>query len=97
MLPSSISRKESTKNNLQKSPNYEGEIAKLNRAIGQLEGVKKMIEEQRYCVEILQQSKASRSAIKNIEQNVLKKYIQMCLLKAAKNKNEEEILEKIEP
>lgn len=77
-------------------PNHISELGKLNRVIGQLEGVKKMVEENRYCVEILQQLKAARSAIKNIEQNVLKKHMQMCLLKAAKSQNEEEILTKIE-
>lgn len=77
-------------------PSYQSEINKLNRAIGQLEGVKKMISEQRYCIEILQQLKASRSALKNIEQNILKNHMQMCLLNAAKSQNEAEILEKIE-
>ena len=83
-------------NNSQKNPIYRSELGKLNRIIGQLEGIKKMIEEQRYCVEILQQLKAAKSAIKNIEQTVLKKHMQMCLLKAAKDQNEEEILQKIE-
>lgn len=31
------------------NPNHKHEIPRLNRAIGQLEGIKKMIEEQRYC------------------------------------------------
>lgn len=82
--------------NEKKHPNHITELGKINRAIGQLEGVKKMVEENRYCVEILQQLKAARSAIKNIEQNVLKKHMQMCLLKAAKSQDEEEILTKIE-
>lgn len=82
--------------NEKKHPNHMSEVGKINRAIGQLEGVKKMVEENRYCVEILQQLKAARSAIKNIEQNVLKKHMQMCLLKAAKSQDEEEIITKIE-
>lgn len=77
-------------------PSHASEIGKINRAIGQLDGVRKMIEDNRYCVEILQQLKAARSAIKTIEQNVLNRHMQMCLLNAAKNQNEEEILTKIE-
>lgn len=77
-------------------PNHINELSKINRAIGQLEGIKKMIEDNRYCVEILQQLKAARSAMKNIEQSILKKHMQMCLLNAAKSQNEEEILKKIE-
>ena len=36
-----------------KHPCHKAEIPRLNRVIGQLEGIKKMIEEQRYCPEIL--------------------------------------------
>lgn len=79
-----------------KHPSHLSEIGKINRAIGQLEGVKKMVEDNRYCVEILQQLKAVRSAIKNIEQSVLKKHMHMCLLTASKSSNEEDILTKIE-
>ena len=79
-----------------KHPNHTDEIGKINRAIGQLEGVKKMIEENRYCVEIMQQLKAARSAIKNVEQNILQKHMQMCLLKAAQSQNEADIITKIE-
>lgn len=82
--------------NEKKHPHHIAELGKINRAIGQLEGVKKMIEENRYCVEILQQLKASHSAIKTIEHNVLKKHMQMCLLSAAKTQDEQEILAKIE-
>lgn len=40
-------------NNVISHPSHKTEISKLDRAIGQLEGVKKMIEDQRYCVELL--------------------------------------------
>lgn len=77
-------------------PSHKSELVKLSKAIGQLEGIKKMIEDNRYCVEILQQLKAARSSIKNIEQNVLKHHMQMCLLKAVKSQNDNEILTKID-
>jgi DNA-binding FrmR family transcriptional regulator len=65
-------------------------------AIGQLEGVKKMIEDGRYCVEILQQLKAARSATKSVELSILKRHMQMCLTKAVKNQDEAELLVKID-
>ena len=52
------------------NPNHKHEIPRLNRAIGQLEGIKKMIEEQRYCPDIIVQLKAVRSAIKHVESNI---------------------------
>lgn len=82
-------------NNL-KNPNHASEVGKINRAIGQLEGVKKMIEDGRYCVEIIQQLKAARSATKNVELSILKRHMQMCLIKAVKNQDEQELLIKID-
>ena len=83
------------RNNVINHPSHKTELGKLNRVIGQLEGVKKMIEDQRYCVEILQQLKAARSAIKGVEHNILKNHMQLCLLNAAKSQDEHEILKKI--
>jgi DNA-binding FrmR family transcriptional regulator len=79
-----------------KNPNHISEIGKINRAIGQLEGVKKMIEDGRYCVEILQQLKAARSATKSVELSILKRHMQMCLTKAVKSQDEAELLVKID-
>lgn len=79
-----------------KNPNHISEIGKINRAIGQLEGVKKMIEDGRYCVEILQQLKAARSATKSVELSILKRHMQMCLTKAVKIQDEAELLVKID-
>lgn len=82
--------------NNSKNPNHLSEVGKINRAIGQLEGVKKMIEDGRYCVEIIQQLKAARSATKNVELSILKRHMQMCLIKAVKNQDEQELLIKID-
>jgi len=60
-------------------PDYKNEIPKLNRVIGQLEGVKKMINEHRYCPDILIQLKAARSAIKSVEKNILSTHLEKCV------------------
>ena len=64
------------------NPSHKHEIPRLNRAIGQLEGIKKMIEEQRYCPDIIVQLKAVRSAIKHIESNILKTHLEECVAKS---------------
>ena len=46
--------------NSTENPSHKQEIPRINRAIGQLEGIKKMIEEQRYCPDIIIQLKAVR-------------------------------------
>lgn len=75
---------------------HHAQIANLNRVIGQLEGIKNMIEESRYCIDILQQIKAAKSAIRTIENNILNKHIEGCITSAAASGNQEEIDKKLE-
>ena len=60
-------------------PDHAVELSRLNRAIGQLEGVKRMIQERRYCVEILHQVRAARQAIKGVEVNVFQRHLDACV------------------
>lgn len=48
-------------------PSHEKQISRINRVVGQLEGIKRMIEDKRYCVEIMSQLRAARNAIKTID------------------------------
>ncbi len=71
-------------------PDHAKNIAKLNRAIGQLNGVKAMIEERRYCVDIVTQLHAARAAIRGVEQAILEKHIGHCVKAAAQQPKEAE-------
>lgn len=70
------------------NPSHKNEIPRLNRAIGQLEGIKKMINEQRYCPDILIQLKAVRSAVKSVESNILKRHLENCVVESFSNEAE---------
>ena len=78
-----------------KHPSHQPEISRLNRISGQIEGIKKMIEEERYCVDILMQIKAARAAIKTVELNVLERHMTMCLNKACLSNDSDEVAAKI--
>ena len=80
---------------IKKNANHRAELIKINRTIGQLEGIKKMIEDDRYCVDILMQVKAARSVVKNIELSILERHMQMCLAKAVASGKQDEIATKI--
>ncbi len=71
-----------------KNPSHKKQIPRLNRTIGQLEGIKKMIDEQRYCPDILIQLKAVRSAIRSIEGNILKTHLENCVIESFSNKSD---------
>ena len=60
-------------------PNHMEDMPRLNRISGQIEGIKKMIEEGRYCPEIISQLRAVRSAVKAVESNILQKHLQNCV------------------
>jgi CsoR family transcriptional regulator, copper-sensing transcriptional repressor len=64
-------------------PSHLEQVPRLNRAIGQLEGVKRMVEGREYCVDIMTQLRAARSAIKSIELNVLNTHMRSCLAKTS--------------
>lgn len=65
-----------------KHPPHQTEIKRLNRIAGQIEGVKKMVEEDRYCPEILSQLRAVRSAVKGIETEILRRHLSLCVASA---------------
>lgn len=61
------------------NPSHIENLPRLNRISGQIDGIKKMIEDGRYCPDILIQLKAVRSAIRAIESNILAKHLQHCV------------------
>ena len=57
--------------------------------MGQLKGVEKMIVEKKYCMDILQQTRAVSSAIKSLENNILNKHIDQCVTDSIKKNNKD--------
>jgi DNA-binding FrmR family transcriptional regulator len=70
------------------NPSHEKQIPRLNRVIGQIEGIKKMIAERRYCPEIIQQFKAVKSAVKAVEREVFNTHLNSCVAASFKNEGD---------
>ena len=70
-------------------PSHKSEITRLNKISGQIEGVKKMIEDNRYCPDIIVQIKATRAALKAVENNILKRHLNNCVKNALENEDKE--------
>lgn len=64
------------------NPCHKKQLGKLNRATGQVEAIKNMINDERYCVDIIIQLKAARSALKSIELAILETHMKSCLGKS---------------
>lgn len=60
---------------------------RLNRMIGQLGGIKKMIDDNRYCGDILIQVAAVESALQNFGYTVLKDHLETCVTEEVKAGN----------
>lgn len=57
----------------------ESTIRRLNRIEGQVRGIVRMINEERYCIEILHQMQAIKSAFAKVEDAVLKDHAATCV------------------
>ena len=73
-------------------PSHKEHLGKLNRVSGQVEAVKRMIDEGKYCVDIMTQIRAARSALKAVELAVLETHMKSCLSSDEQNKKIEEIV-----
>ncbi|WP_411844461.1 metal-sensing transcriptional repressor [Salinicoccus sp. HZC-1] len=54
-------------------------MRRLKRVEGQVRGIQKMIEEDRYCVDILVQISAIQSALKNVGYSVTERHMKHCV------------------
>lgn len=52
--------------------------SRLNRIEGQVRGVSKMVEEQRPCIEVLQQLASVQAALRGVTKDVLRNYLERC-------------------
>ena len=64
---------------------------RLNRAIGQLTGVKAMIEDNRYCGDVLTQLAAAESAVRRMSEMVLAEHMRTCVVEEVRAGNDEAI------
>jgi CsoR family transcriptional regulator, copper-sensing transcriptional repressor len=52
---------------------------RLSRIEGQVRGLSKMVEEERYCIDIVTQISAVRAALRRVEEEVLKDHVSHCV------------------
>jgi len=71
-------------------------LKSLRRIEGQVRGVQKMIEDKRYCIDILNTVAAVIGALKKVESNILKSHIDACVKTAFNKKSKRERDSKLE-
>jgi DNA-binding FrmR family transcriptional regulator len=76
-----------------------GKVLKnLNRVEGQVRGIAKMVEEDRYCIDVVTQIEAARAALARIESDLLRQHLGHCVHRAMNSKNaseQEKVIEEL--
>ncbi len=70
--------------------NMKSKVNRLNRIAGQVRGIGQMIEDGRYCMDILTQMQAVKSALVKVESEVLKDHAATCVAEAISSGDEAE-------
>lgn len=59
-------------------------INRLKKIEGQIKGIERMIEEEKYCVDILHQISAVAGALEQVSKIVMKRHLESCVTEAIK-------------
>ncbi len=68
---------------------------RLSRIEGQVRGLSKMVDEDRYCIDIVTQISAVRAALRRVEEEVLKDHVAHCVEHAITSGNKADQRQKI--
>ncbi|MEC9493357.1 metal-sensitive transcriptional regulator [Flexistipes sp.] len=71
-------------------------LDRLKRIEGQTKGIVKMVEQDKYCIDIINQISAVKGALNQVALLILQNHVESCVSEAVKNADEQEKEEKIE-
>ena len=77
-------------------PSHEKQISRLRKIEGQVRGLQKMIDDRRYCMDIVSQIRAVSGALKQVELGILETHLQHCVQDALNSRNSEDAEAKIQ-
>lgn len=70
-------------------------LKRLNYIEGHLKGIRRMIEQDEYCVDILNQTLAVRRAIEKLETIILDSHMRSCVPAGIKGDREKEVIDEL--
>ena len=74
---------------------YKDLINRLNRIEGQIRGIKAMVQDERYCTDILVQVSAVQSALNSFSSKLLSNHIKTCVVNEIEKGNAEEAVNEL--
>ena len=73
----------------------EASLRRLSYIDGHLDGIRRMVQEDKYCVDILKQTYAVRKAIEKLEQIMLGSHMETCVIPGIQQGRQEQIVEEL--
>ncbi len=70
-------------------------LKRLNYIEGHLEGIRRMVENDKYCPDILKQTFAVRRAIEKMEAIMLDGHLHHCVVEGIRNGREEQVIQEL--
>ncbi|HEY9676372.1 MAG TPA: metal-sensitive transcriptional regulator [Drouetiella sp.] len=68
---------------------------RLSKAIGHLNSVYRMVDEQRYCMDVLNQLKAVQAALDKTAEVMLKQHLETCVVDAIQKQDSARVIEEL--
>ena len=81
---------------MKQSTTHEEQLDFLKKIEGQVRGIERMIEEKRYCVDVITQIHSIIGALYRVENEVFKKHVQGCVITTLKGASTSEKDKKID-
>jgi DNA-binding FrmR family transcriptional regulator len=69
--------------------------ARLSKAIGHLNAVYRMVDEKKYCIDVLNQLKAVQAALDKTSEAILRQHLETCVVDAVQNQDSERVIEEL--
>lgn len=70
-------------------------LKRLSYIEGHVAGIRKMVEEDKYCVDILRQTYAVRKALEKLETIILEGHLQTCVPQGIRGDREDEVIQEL--
>ncbi len=70
-------------------------LKRLSYIEGHLSGVRRMVEDDKYCVDILKQTFAVRRAIQKLESMLLQGHLHSCVIEGVRDGREDQVLDEL--
>lgn len=70
--------------------NHEDALKRLKNAEGHIRGIHRMIEEDKYCIDVMRQIQAVQAALNKVSTIILEEHLHSCLITAVRGDNPDE-------